>query len=667
MSLPRAAARLATGSLALTAALAACADDPAGPARDEAPVASTEDAVVVDSATQLTWVRRVHDRVVDGAGGPALEVTIHADGAGTARMVGVHASVDGGPWQDVAATRVAGRNTATDVWTATVTRPGGFSSIEYVVWGQPAGAARRWDSRGGANYRTAARRPVAWAGHRRDGAALIVDLDVENRAYDKQCAAIYTGDDWMRSQYTAAGSYVGPTGRAGIERWQVRIEDAPMSGVTVDRAAVVEYAVTCSFGGGAAFWDSNLGGNFREERAAAPVTAWSTPFAAALDVEVAPDGTVFALSTSDPPSGAAPGSRRWVTVYGPDGAWRGVVTLPADAERITHVASAGVLIAEVWTADGNQVRRVAIDHDGDVAWDHTAARGSIVATSGAAFLVANGAVARLGAAAPALVPCVEPVVSPSGIAACLDAEGGATVVVDVDTGATVATLPLGEPYAISDDGAVVVIGASDPMAGSYLTELVAYRLDGAVAWRRDGLALVPDHAWGGPRTAGDCTNHAFADVLGFTDQPGSPEAGEPRVRLLDVTTGAELRSEPIAGGSVQACPAEDGRFYWNPSYMRYGKWAYALGVDDAEIDYLDVGLNGQVAGHADGGRVAYVQKPYVAWSGTAPQPRLVVRDPGRERFSDYVEVPAGASAPLVDAAGDHVVVVVGGALTRLAL
>ncbi|MCA9673460.1 MAG: hypothetical protein KC464_00370, partial [Myxococcales bacterium] len=650
-----------TAALVAAASLVACADGGA-PGVD---TADTADAVRTERAAELTWVRRVHDRVVDGAAGPGLEVTIMADGAGRPRRVGVHASIDGGPWADVAAVRIADRNAATDVWAATITPPAGFATIEYVVWAEADGGDRRWDSHDGANYRTPSRRTVAWAGHHLDGDALVVDLDVDNLAYDKRCDVVFTTDDWMRSQYAAStGRYVGATGRAGIERWQVRVEPSSSAGVALGRAAAIEYAVACSFGGTSTpSWDNNLGGNFRFERARPPVPAWSTPFAAALDVEVAPDGTVFALSTSDPPAGAAPGSRRWITVYGPDGAWRGVVTLPADAERLTFVAAADVLIAEVWAPDAAQVRRLAVRRDGSVAWDRTGPRGWITVAGDAAFLIGGGEIARLGDAAPVAVACAEPTVAPSGIAACAGAD--ATRVVDVDGGAEVATLPAGEPYAISDDGQIVVVGAGAAMAGGYTTSLTAYRLDGTVAWRQDGLMAPPDHGWGGPRVLGDCTNHVIADVLGFVDQPATGAS----VVLLDVATGAARRRVAIEGGVVQACPAEDGRFHWNQSYMRYGRWSDALDPadDGAAIEHLDVGFNGTIGGLVPGGRTAYVQTTYLGAGGEPPQPRLVIAEPGGERWSDYQVVPAGAGAPLIDAAGAHAVVYVDGALTRLDL
>jgi hypothetical protein len=140
-----------------------------------------------------------------------------------------------------------------------------------------------------------------------------------------------------------------------------------------------------------------------------------------------------------------------------------------------------------------------------------------------------------------------------------------------------------------------------------------------------------------------------------------------------VRTGAELRRLAITGGVTQACPGEDGRFYWSSSYMRYGRWTHVLAVDDPPLPdgaapaAIDVGISGWIGGLAGDGRVAYVHQPYIAPAGGPPQPTVILSDRGRQRYLDHLPTPAGASRPLIDAAGAHAVIAADGQLVRLDL
>lgn len=227
---------------------------------------------VPNAAEGVRWMR---DTLTEAASGVSVGVEVAVQNLGYEKHVGVHYSVDGGPWRDVEGRYVARGVGTTEAWRVELTPGRTWTAVEYAVfYRDPSSGRVFWDNNRGANFRVEREAPVHRADDALSGNTFTIDVDVKNLAYQKACQATVTGDGWM-STSNAMGAYVGPAARAGYERWRFTLDGAVYGSSFVSRAAVIEYALSCTFGNGeSTHADNNRGQNYRWSRGPAPVERW---------------------------------------------------------------------------------------------------------------------------------------------------------------------------------------------------------------------------------------------------------------------------------------------------------------------------------------------------------------------------------------------------------
>lgn len=598
---------------------------------------------VPNAAEGVRWMR---DTLTEAASGVSVGVEVAVQNLGYEKHVGVHYSVDGGPWRDVEGRYVARGVGTTEAWRVELTPGRTWTAVEYAVfYRDPSSGRVFWDNNRGANFRVEREAPVHRADDALSGNTFTIDVDVKNLAYQKACQATVTGDGWM-STSNAMGAYVGPAARAGYERWRFTLDGAVYGSSFVSRAAVIEYALSCTFGNGeSTHADNNRGQNYRWSRGPAPVERWRAEFRNGVDVAAAPDGRVFVVSSD---GGSA---RRWITGYAADGRFAFTRELDADVLSVAYSAATAGPLAKLSAATGT--RWVALDADGRTRWDLTADLPIMVTRASGEYLLGRAGAARLGTARPSVVGpatgCDEtPVLSADGTLYC----SGASNVVSfrVPTRAAGRTFPVGVPWGVADDGTVLIMGADRRTLTGYSS--AARRL-----WQKTSIYVAWDSQYGYGRA---CTNHVangFAVVL--HQDPAGPSSSSAAIGI-DARTGVERFRVADQRYASNPCPEADGHFYTQQSYQRYGRSIERYRRDGA-FESVNLGFSGMLMGVLADGRIVRREWPYYP----ADRARIVVtRSDLTESFSQTIEGAPTSGALLAALSGPRLVVYARGAVTQ---
>lgn len=605
---------------------------------EELSLASTGNPIVHPSSRNA--VR--YDR--DAVFADRAEIRATVKSLGYRKAVGVRASIDGGAWTDWTGAFESTANPTRKLETWTTTIRASFRRIEYAIFYRDLETgAVHWDNNGGKNFELLSDALVHRVGDAVADQKLTIELEVKNAAYDKSCWASATSNGWLGSSMPA-GRYVGPGDRPGFERWRVEIplDDHGITNALAVDAAAYEYAVVCRVGG-ADGWDSNRGQNFRWERVAPPVVAWSIPFDGGQRVVVSESGTTFVLSGG-----------RWVSGYSADGRWLFAQDAGGEVADMFWSAAAGLVVR----AEG---RFRAFGVDGVVRWTTEQDYTLIAAhTRDGDYLVGPRGGAMLGASAPKLLApaggCAigdhpyetYPALSARGVMFCKSGDG--VVRVDLRAGTLGGKLALaGLPWAASED--VFVLVSADR------SSLRAYRHDGTALWKKDGLSVSGDTAYGYGQA---CATHASGDLAVLFQTPGAYTPDGVYYAGLELSTGKERFRKVTSDIGYGPCAQLDGRFYVMHSPYKYGTTMDRISPDGS-VKALNVGNGATLLGFAADGKVARRSWAYYP----NDRGRLVVHDgAGNEVFArTYWTTESLAHA--VATAGDRLALVEPGKLTHL--
>jgi hypothetical protein len=621
--------------ISLSLAIVSCSLDEA----PESDRASVQNPLVYPSQTQ--GVRFDRSEIVHDHEGNMLVVRAVLRDAGTNLRVGIRASVDGGPWQDVDGSLEGPVGTDRSAWQIQHRPSGAWKNVEFAVFARDIDTqSARWDNNGNRNFGAGVEDVVHRVGDQFVEGELRIDLDVKNLAYDKVCGGVITTNGWV-DQGLLEGHYVGPSSRPGFERWQV------VASATEDRSvdltgSFFQYAVNCAMNG-EYHWDNNRQGNYLHQKAAPATRRWRAAFDGGQRAILASDGSTFVLS-----------SDRWITGYSSSGQWLFASDMGDAVGEWFWSPTAGHLLVRAgskWkalTLAGSS--RWSIDGIGAVL-THRETGEYLVGAKGAAYLgvaVPSWAGPSEGClVAPAPTQDVPypaesyPVVTESGRLACQT--GSSVAILSIHDPVAIQRLPLaGLPWA-GDEGALVLISEDR-------STLQGYDWSGAPLWARSHFSVAPDSRFGAGR---ECGNHALGSTAVYATQSEQFGSGEDRAYVgFDLATGSELfRHELGYDYTYNPCPRGDGAFWASNQPYKYGWAVNRILVDGTLARFAEGGYYGVFSHSADGA------VGLRTWRYGVSQGFLTVRDAANREIFQKTLFDANALEHAVAATGDFVVVV----------
>lgn len=549
--------------------------------------------------------------------GDRLHVDVRVANLGLEKEVGLRASFDGGEWRDFAGSYVEPMDAEGrfERWHVTAAPSGPWGTVRFAVYYRDfASHTVYWDNAGGSNYQLESRAAVSLGSATLDHGSLSIALRVDNRTYQKDCGARLTGDGW-RNVRDVRASYVGPASEPGFERWELAANAADEGLAFLGNAAVVEYALFCSFDGAEAIWDNNGGANHRLYRTRPVTPQWTAAFEGAQDMTIADDGSVFVLSGE----GQAGWPRRWVSSYGADGAWRFVYAFEHSIDRMEWVEAEELLVVGATLPSGER-RWIGLSRDGAAKWSVDGALELFVRGESASYLVGSAGAAVVGQTRPIIVGPAGgcsglPVISPRGLLFCATSTG--TAAYDVSSGAHRFDLGAELPFAADAAGRSISVSADR-------STFVGRDATGAVTWTREGLFVTAD-PYGGIGRA--CSNHGAGSVAVWLNQNPSPSYPDDQhfVGGVDIATGAELFRLEEGAHAYAPCPDDDGNFYYAPSYQRYARQLTRV-TQSGERAQINLGLMGALLDARPDGRLVVREWEY--WPNDRPRLRVLDADLG---------------------------------------